>query len=547
MQSSILDDSGCARKAILLWKKKASCDRKRAFGDWRNLTTAVLEKGPEVVSITTGGKYSILGFLFKAVAHSSGFDRIRPTEQTNSQACQDCLSAQVRPGRRTRSIKVPLAAIEAVRQTRRSRSSRCQRGEFGRIDVGIIADFVPQFPEAATPNSSAHIMPSNQSGSKAQSKSKNTLSDSTSETKTSKAKGSPYDRNCEQNLIDNGIYPPNYHFPDGRATPKPNNENEILARLGQPRPSLSPSQFSEKAFRSFQQKNARALNDDAVMIDVFPVIQGNAQIPSAKNIVFGNLDRLTPGNLVDAKPDFYDGACPTQIHRQIRKELGSYITPSPQQQAPALPNFFTEVRGPDGSAAVAITQACYDGALGARAIHKLQSLRQEPICDNNAYTITSIYYDGTLKIYTIHSTQATDLEDSHEYYMTQLGAFSTTDTNPETFRRGAGAFRNARDWAKEQRDRLIAAANSRVTDMPKEESTLESSSCSMSQSTTEPVVLESEKSADELSQDMGRYSRPSNKRLKREPEKCSSNLRPEKSHPENNRSSRSTDRRSHMG
>lgn len=403
------------------------------------------------------------------------------------------------------------------------------------------------FPEAATPNSSAHIMPSNQSGSKAQSKSKNTLSDSTSETKTSKAKGSPYDRNCEQNLIDNGIYPPNYHFPDGRATPKPNNENEILARLGQPRPSLSPSQFSEKAFRSFQQKNARALNDDAVMIDVFPVIQGNAQIPSAKNMVFGNLDRLTPGNLVDAKPDFYDGACPTQIHRQIRKELGSYITPSPQQQAPALPNFFTEVRGPDGSAAMAITQACYDGALGARAIHKLQSLRQEPICDNNAYTITSIYYDGTLKIYTIHSTQATDLEDSHEYYMTQLGAFSTTDTNPETFRRGVGAFRNARDWAKEQRDRLIAAANSRVTDMPKEESTLESSSCSMSQSTTEPVVLESEKSADELSQDMGRYSRPSNKRLKREPEKCSSNLRPEKSHPENNRSSRSTDRRSHMG
>lgn len=73
--------------------------------------------------------------------------------------------------------------------------------------------------------------------------------------------------------------------------------------------------------------------------------------------------------------------------------------------------------------------------------------------------------------------------------MTQLGAFSTTDTNPETFRRGVGAFRNARDWAKEQRDRLIAAANSRVTDMPKEESTVSPSSCSMSQSTIEPSCL----------------------------------------------------------
>lgn len=79
------------------------------------------------------------------------------------------------------------------------------------------------------------------------------------------------------------------------------------------------------------------------MSDIFPMFQGTARIPSAKNIVFGNLEPLVDSNLVDARPDFYDGA------RPIREELGSYITPTTQEQAPVLPNFFTEAKGPDNT------------------------------------------------------------------------------------------------------------------------------------------------------------------------------------------------------
>lgn len=197
-------------------------------------------------------------------------------------------------------------------------------------------------------------MPPNQSRSRTRSKSGNTLGDSTAKTSTSKTKKtSSYDFNFEQNLIDNGIYPDDYDFPDSRDTPRPNNGNEILSRLNQPRPSLSPSQLSNKEFRTFKQKNSRALNEDAVMSDVFPTIQGAARIPFAKNLAIGNLEPLTHGNLVDAKLDFYDGAHHTQIDLRVREELGSYITPTTQRQAPALPNFFTEVRGPFGSTAVA--------------------------------------------------------------------------------------------------------------------------------------------------------------------------------------------------
>ncbi len=302
---------------------------------------------------------------------------------------------------------------------------------------------------------------------------------------------------------------------------------------------------------TFKQNNSRALNEDAVMSDVLPLIQGNAPIPFAKNLVFGNLKPLTHGNLVDAKPDFHDGVRPAQIKLRIREELGSYITPATQLQAPALPNFFTEAKGPDGSAAVAKRQACFDGALGARAVHKLQSFEADPtpVYDNNAYTITSTLHDGTLKMYTVHPTQSTDPNDSSEYHMTQLGGWALTGSAAQC-RDGTSAFRNARDWAKIQRDEIIAAANGRVTGMSKETSTLESSSHSMSQFTIEPNPLESETSADELSQDVGRGSSLSNKRLKREPAKRSSNpdlkIRPKKSYSGANSRSRSRGRRSQI-
>ena len=53
-----------------------------------------------------------------------------------------------------------------------------------------------QYPESSIPNFTAHVMPSNQSNSRTQSKSRNTLNDSTEKITTSKTKKtSPYDPN----------------------------------------------------------------------------------------------------------------------------------------------------------------------------------------------------------------------------------------------------------------------------------------------------------------------------------------------------------------
>ena len=96
-----------------------------------------------------------------------------------------------------------------------------------------------------------------------------------------------------------------YDYPNNRVTPKPNNWTEINSRLAQPRPSLSPSRFSEGAYDTFQRTNARALSECKVMRTAFPIIAGSANIPNEGELVFTNLEPLTDGTLVDAKPDYY--------------------------------------------------------------------------------------------------------------------------------------------------------------------------------------------------------------------------------------------------
>ncbi|KAL2376296.1 hypothetical protein RJZ90_007611 [Blastomyces dermatitidis] len=271
----------------------------------------------------------------------------------------------------------------------------------------------------------------------------------------------PYNRNFQQNLIDHGIYPDAYEYPDGRIPAMPKNWEEINKTLAQPRSSLSPSNFSDEHFRKFKRADTHASKEQPVTTSVIPIIEGDIDDPKCAGggYPLGNLAPLTDGTLAQAKPDHFYGARPEQLDRQIRNKLSDHIIPSTQDDLPMVPNFFLEAKGPDGSLAVATQQACYDGALGARGMHALQSYQQDgSTYDNNAYTLTSTYHGGTLKLYTTHLTEPEGLGRHPEYIMTQLKGWSMT-SDPGTFRHGASAYRNARDWAKERRDEFIMAAN----------------------------------------------------------------------------------------
>ncbi|KAJ2972662.1 hypothetical protein NUW58_g9139 [Xylaria curta] len=339
------------------------------------------------------------------------------------------------------------------------------------------------------------------------------ISNSTPTLQTDSTKSiSPYDRAFQQHLIDYRIYPDGYKYPGGKALPQPDNLNGISKVLSQRRSSLSRSRFSDSDFQQFKQANTNAFKEDEVISSVIPIIEGRIEDGRGVSgrIRFTNLDHLTDGSLVGGNPDRYYGARPEQLDQRVRAELSGHIIPSTQHDLPIVPNFFLAVKGPDGSLAVAERQACYDGALGARGIRSLQMYGYsdaEPIPDNKAYTITSIYHGGTLKIYTSHLLPSAYPRDSWVYIMTQIDSWSLTG-NASMFRQGAAAYRNAKDWAKWQRDEAISKANEKVrqdmpsVDRPQVKRTRRASNL-------QPSSLgNSDTSADELALDMSLVNRP---------------------------------------
>ncbi|KID66198.1 uncharacterized protein G6M90_00g068160 [Metarhizium brunneum] len=281
---------------------------------------------------------------------------------------------------------------------------------------------------------------------------------------TSKArKSSAYNDNFEQHLIDYNIYPEGYEHPESRSTPEPNNSNQTHQELLAFRASLSPSRFPESVFRDFKRKN-RTKSEGSIMRNVIPLIASDSNTPNESNIQFTNLISLTDESTVKAVPDYFDGAKASDLHSVVRRELNELVIPTKHANVPIIPNFFLEAKGPSGSVSVAEKLACYDGAHGARALHALQNYKlAEPTYDGNAYTYSSTYHDGTLKLYAHHVTAPTVAEERPEYHMTQIDGWQMTGSI-DTFRRGATAFRNARDSAKQHRDSFIQAANATAED-----------------------------------------------------------------------------------
>lgn len=301
---------------------------------------------------------------------------------------------------------------------------------------------------------------------------------STKRIKTSQSSG-PYGRNFEQKLINNGIYLDEYEYPDGRIPPEPINMEKISQRLMQRRLSLSSSHFSNERFKEFRRANAHASNESKVFKTVIPFIEGKIADDKCVEgeVFFTNLEPLANNIFTAAKADLYYGARPEQLDPRVRDELDGHLIPSStQDDFPIAPNFFLADKGPKGILQDAKLQACYDGALGARGMHSLQAYgKDESTYDNAAYTITSTYLAGFLQIYTVHPIPPAIPGGRTEYCMNLLRSFAINDT-AETFRQGVTGYRNARDWAKEQRDEAIKRSNEKVKDRPVERLAVNASS-----------------------------------------------------------------------
>ena len=263
-------------------------------------------------------------------------------------------------------------------------------------------------------------------------------------------------------MIDSGIYPKGYVPYDRQSAAEPNNLDAITRALLVPRASLSPSRFSESAFREFERANDRAMSEARVMAEVFSIIEGKGRhkyYSDGPNHPFNHLDSLGE-DLPIPTPDSYDGVVPTQIHRQVRKDLGKHIVPCNDTSRPAAPNFYLEGKSADANPSKAKLQACHDGAVGARAMHSLQNYGAgQPQYSGNMDSFSGTYQPGnSMKLYGHHMTAPRTPDGQPEYHMTQIRAVDLTDS-PASFREGAGAYRNLRDLAGVTRNSAVEVAN----------------------------------------------------------------------------------------
>lgn len=191
------------------------------------------------------------------------------------------------------------------------------------------ADSALQCPEPIHP--SDHKMSSRGSSSRRRRRGSATISSIRPTSNTTKTTSTGvYSRNFQQHIIDYDVFPDEYEYPDGSVPAEPNNWEDLKQKLTEPRPSLSPSQFSDGKFKKFKRTNANAAKEKQVSELVIPIIEGtigNAKCRSG-GIPFTNLSPLTDGTLKPGNPDVYYGARPEQLGRKIRNELGGHIIPS---------------------------------------------------------------------------------------------------------------------------------------------------------------------------------------------------------------------------
>ena len=286
-----------------------------------------------------------------------------------------------------------------------------------------------------------------------------TAASKTAARRIARAKLSPYDAAFRQHLINYGIFPPDYKYPGGAYVPRPPNWQELLDQIRKPRPSLDG--LDPNAL--FDQIRGAASNNSELQAnrELIPKLgsTNEEQESSSGGLPLGNYFPLTNGTLVASNPDLYHGVRPEQLKETVRKTLNNILVPSSRTNLPILPNFFLAVKAFSDNESIALNQACYDGAFGARAMQASESFSLGKYSSSgNARVISSTIGHGTLKLYACHSYESRNSERYYEYTMSLIRAY-TLNESTETCLAGLKAYRNLVDWANTQRQEVIERLN----------------------------------------------------------------------------------------
>ncbi|KAG7007286.1 hypothetical protein G7Y79_00010g027870 [Physcia stellaris] len=285
-------------------------------------------------------------------------------------------------------------------------------------------------------------------GKKRKSKSQSGPSSNKRTTKSGKSVNTgPYDDNFMTALLDGGVDGPHYD-------PKPANF-EALKTLMKATGSSPRSDFTEAKLAEFREAAQKAANEEGVNLEVITKIRDNTAYETIHSKLCSNwAPLLEEGGLTAAKPDYMDGLKIKKENAFLRLYLDTYIVPA--ANAPFLPNFFFEAKGPMGLGEVAQRQALHDGALGARGILYTRICAGRKI-DDNAYTFSGFFAGGVVKLFAHFITQPDGIEGMLHYHMCIIGQW-IVESDLDTYRVAVTAFRNLRRHASTVRERIATSA-----------------------------------------------------------------------------------------
>ena len=208
---------------------------------------------------------------------------------------------------------------------------------------------------------------------------------------------------------------------------------------------------------------------EEVMMDVFPAIRGELRYLRSVNRISPYMADLSDDDKrIIPRPDYMEGCQIGHANMRLREVLSPFIVFAEVEEAPFSSNFFTKVLGNSDTIDDAEKQARFDGALGARGIRMMLNIgKATEVFDGKAYTVTFIYFHGCLRMW-LHFVALTGDPEHPRCYQTAL-ASSWALGNPEGFREGVMAYRNAQDLAHDLREEIVRQAVATVDQMSDEE------------------------------------------------------------------------------
>ena len=243
-------------------------------------------------------------------------------------------------------------------------------------------------------------------------------------------------------------------------TPQPTNFADLVAIMKQKRSESTDIDGLTSQWQAFMSKIQDAGTEADVQTDAFPTIRGEVGYPHRMNKLCTTWAQLFPDvRLKLAKPDFFDGLQQGPEYRLLRQQLNSYVTPA--NDAPLMPNLFTEIKGTYGTESIATRQALHDGTLGVQGVYQAQKAAAKDPFDGNARVFSGIFVGFSLILFAHFVSQPTDEDGKLQYHMCNLDEYSLRKSADE-FHAGITAFQNLRDHAAKVRIELARETESKL-------------------------------------------------------------------------------------